>query len=123
MTGENDFNLILEKRFPNEFLELIDYVLLFKSIDELDFEKIVFNELNRFARILRDRKFDVFFEKSVIDYIREKIYGKGYGLKRIKKFIFKEVGKLLIDEILFKKIENSGKIKIYLDETIKYEFL
>ncbi|WP_210376991.1 hypothetical protein, partial [Borreliella valaisiana] len=50
MTGENDFNLILEKRFPNEFLELIDYVLLFKSIDELDFEKIVFNELNRFAR-------------------------------------------------------------------------
>nr|WP_267914926.1 ATP-dependent Clp protease ATP-binding subunit [Borreliella garinii] len=123
MTGENDFNLILEKRFPNEFLELIDYVLLFKSIDELDFEKIVFNELNRFARILRDRKFDVFFEKSVIDYIREKIYGKGYGLKSIKKFIFKEVGKLLIDEILFKKIENSGKIKIYLDETIKYEFL
>ncbi len=123
MTGENDFDLILEKRFPNEFLELIDYVLLFKFIDELDFEKIVFNELNRFARILRDRKFDVFFEKSVIDYIREKIYGKGYGLKSIKKFIFKEVGKLLIDEILFKKIENSGKIKIYLDETIKYEFL
>ncbi len=123
MTGENDFDLILEKRFPNEFLELIDYVLLFKSIDELDFEKIVFNELNRFARILRDRKFDVFFEKSVIDYIRGKIYGKGYGLKSIKKFIFKEVGKLLIDEILFKKIENSGKIKIYLDETIKYEFL
>ncbi|WP_215539306.1 AAA family ATPase [Borreliella bavariensis] len=123
MTGENDVNLILEKRFPNEFLELIDYVLLFKSIDELDFEKIVFNELNRFARILRDRKFDVFFEKSVIDYIQEKIYGKGYGLKSIKKFIFKEVGKLLIDEILFKKIENSGKIKIYLDETIKYEFL
>ncbi|WP_419264670.1 AAA family ATPase [Borreliella afzelii] len=124
MAGENDFDLILEKRFPNEFLELIDYVFVFKSIDELDFEKIIFNELNRFARMLRDRKFDVFFEKSVVDYIREKISGKGYGLKSVKKFIFKEVGKLLIDEILFKKIENSGKIKIYLDKTIiKYEFL
>ncbi|EEF84818.1 ATP-dependent Clp protease, subunit A [Borreliella spielmanii A14S] len=122
-TGGNDFNLILEKRFSNEFLELIDCMFVFKSIDELDFEKIIFNELNRFARILRDRKFDIFFEKSVVDYIREKIYGKGYGLKSVKKFIFKEVGKLLIDEILFKKIENSGKIKIYLDETIKYEFL
>ncbi|MBB6208076.1 AAA family ATPase [Borreliella lanei] len=123
MAGGNDFNLILEKRFPNEFLELIDHVFVFKSIDELDFEKIIFNELNCFARILRDRKFDVFFEKSVVDYIREKIYGKGYSLKSVKKFIFKELGKLLIDEILFKKIENSGKIKIYLDETIKYEFL
>ncbi|WP_172964864.1 AAA family ATPase [Borreliella turdi] len=124
MAGENDFNLILEKRFPNEFLELIDYVFLFKFIDELDFEKIIFNELNHFARILRDKKFDIFFEKSVVDYIREKVYGKGYGLRSVKKFIFKEVGKLLIDEILFKKIENSGKIKIYLDETIiKYEFL
>lgn len=122
-TDGNDFNLILEKRFSNEFLELIDCMFVFKSIDELDFEKIIFNELNRFARILRDRKFDIFFEKSVVDYIREKIYGKGYGLKSVKKFIFKEVGKLLIDEILFKKIENSGKIKIYLDETIKYEFL
>ncbi len=108
---------------PNEFLELIDHVFVFKSIDELDFEKIIFNELNYFARILRDRKFDVFFEKSVVDYIREKIYGKGYSLKSVRKFIFKELGKLLIDEILFKKIENSGKIKIYLDKTIKYEFL
>ncbi|WNY64006.1 AAA family ATPase [Borreliella americana] len=123
MAGVNDFNFILEKRLPNEFLELIDHVFVFKSIDELDFEKIIFNELNRFARILRDRKFDLFFEKSVVDYIREKIYGKGYSLKSVRKFIFKELGKLLIDEILFKKIENSGKIKIYLDETIKYEFL
>lgn len=123
MAGENDFNFILKKRLPNEFLELIDHVFVFKSIDELDFEKIIFNELNYFARILRDRKFDVFFEKSVVDYIREKIYGKGYSLKSVRKFIFKELGKLLIDEILFKKIENSGKIKIYLDETIKYEFL
>ncbi|PRQ98781.1 ATP-dependent Clp protease ATP-binding subunit [Borreliella burgdorferi] len=123
MTGENDFNFILKKRLPNEFLELIDHVFVFKSIDELDFEKIIFNELNYFARILRDRKFDVFFEKSVVDYIREKIYGKGYSLKSVRKFIFKELGKLLIDEILFKKIENSGKIKIYLDKTIKYEFL
>ncbi|MCD2321913.1 ATP-dependent Clp protease ATP-binding subunit [Borreliella burgdorferi] len=123
MAGENDFNFILKKRLPNEFLELIDHVFVFKSIDELDFEKIIFNELNYFARILIDRKFDVFFEKSVVDYIREKIYGKGYSLKSVRKFIFKELGKLLIDEILFKKIENSGKIKIYLDETIKYEFL
>ncbi|QFI14494.1 AAA family ATPase [Borrelia sp. CA_690] len=123
MTRENDSNLILKKRFPNEFLELIDHVFVFKPVDELDFEKIIFNELNRFASILRDRKFDVFFEKSVIDYIRGKVYGKGHGLKSVKKFIFKEVGKLLIDEILFKKIENSGKIRIYLDETIKYEFL
>ncbi|MCD2380159.1 ATP-dependent Clp protease ATP-binding subunit, partial [Borreliella burgdorferi] len=123
MAGENDFNFILKKRLPNEFLELIDHVFVFKSIDELDFEKIIFNELNYFARILRDRKFDVFFEKSVVDYIREKIYGKGYSLKSVRKFIFKELGKLLIDEILFKKIENSGKIKIYLDKTIKYEFL
>ncbi|EEH00556.1 ATP-dependent Clp protease, subunit A [Borreliella finlandensis] len=123
MAGENDFNFILKKRLPNEFLELIDHVFVFKSIDELDFEKIIFNELNYFGRILRDRKFDVFFEKSVVDYIREKIYGKGYSLKSVRKFIFKELGKLLIDEILFKKIENSGKIKIYLDETIKYEFL
>lgn len=123
MAGENDFNFILKKRLPNEFLELIDHVFVFKSIDELDFEKIIFNELNYFARILRDRKFDVFFEKSVVDYIREKIYGKGYSLKSVREFIFKELGKLLIDEILFKKIENSGKIKIYLDETIKYEFL
>ncbi|WKC76090.1 AAA family ATPase [Borreliella valaisiana] len=119
----NDVNFILKKRFPNEFLDLIDHVFVFKSIDELDFEKIILNELNCFAKILKDRKFDVFFEKSVVDYIREKIYGKGYGLKSVKKFIFKEVGKLLIDEILFKKIENFGKIKIYLDETIKYEFL
>lgn len=119
----NDVDFILKKRFPNEFLDLIDHVFVFKSIDELDFEKIILNELNRFAKILKDKKFDVFFEKSVVDYIREKIYGKGYGLKIIKKFIFKEVGKLLIDEILFKKIENFGKIKIYLDETIKYEFL
>ncbi|WNY64917.1 ATP-dependent Clp protease ATP-binding subunit [Borreliella carolinensis] len=123
MMGENDFNFILEKRFSNKFLELIDHVFVFKSIEELDFEKIIFNELDCFARILRDRKFDVFFEKSVVDYIREKIYGKGYSLEGVRKFIFKELGKLLIDEILFKKIENSGKIKIYLDETIKYEFL
>ncbi|WP_301409684.1 AAA family ATPase [Borreliella tanukii] len=123
MAEGNDFNFMLKKRFPNELLELIDHVFVFKSIDELDFEKIILNELNRFVKILRDRKFDVFFEKSVVDYIREKIYGKGYGLKSVKKFIFKEVGKLLIDEILFKKIENFGKIKIYLDETIKYEFL
>ncbi|MCD2411914.1 ATP-dependent Clp protease ATP-binding subunit, partial [Borreliella burgdorferi] len=31
MAGENDFNFILKKRLPNEFLELIDHVFVFKS--------------------------------------------------------------------------------------------
>ncbi|AHH13867.1 ATP-dependent Clp protease ATP-binding subunit [Borrelia nietonii YOR] len=114
---------LLEKRFSSQFLDLVDHIFFFRPVGESDFEKVIIEEMNNFVKILKTEKVDVFFEENIVDYFQNKTYGSGLGIKSVRKIVVKEIGSLLINDMISKKFKESDKIRVYLDETMKYELL
>ncbi|AHH08336.1 ATP-dependent clp protease ATP-binding subunit clpA [Borrelia anserina BA2] len=114
---------LLEKRFSSQFLDLIDHIFFFKPVCESDLEKVIIEEMNNFVKVLKNEKVDIFFEKNIIDYFRNKTYRDGLGIKSVRKLVVKEVGSLLVSDMILKKFKEDDKIRVYLDGTMKYELL
>ncbi|QMU99607.1 AAA family ATPase [Borrelia sp. A-FGy1] len=114
---------MLEKRFSSQFLDLIDHIFAFRPVDEGDFEKVIKKEINNFIKILKEKDIDIFFEEDIVAYFKSKTYGSGFGIKSAGKIIIREIGSLLINEMIFKKIKKNNKIRIYLEGIMKYELL
>ena len=115
---------LLEKRFSSRFLDLVDHIFFFRPVDESDFEKAIIEEMNNFVRILKAENIYVCFEKCVIHYLRDKTYKSGFGIKSVHKIVVKEIGSLLINDLILNKFKDNDKVRVYLlDKTIKYELL
>ncbi|AYE36737.1 ATP-dependent Clp protease ATP-binding subunit [Borrelia turcica IST7] len=114
---------LLEKRFSSLVLDLVDHIFFFRPLDEGDFEKVIKKEINNFIRILKEKAIEVFFEEDIIDYLKGKTYESGFGIKGVRKIIIKEIGSLLINEMIVKKIKKNDKIRVYLEGKMKYELL
>ncbi|WP_445435946.1 AAA family ATPase [Candidatus Borreliella tachyglossi] len=118
-----DSRSLIENRFSPQFLDLVDHVFFFRPVSESDFEKVILKEINSVAKILRNEKVDVFFEENILDYFKSKTYRSGFGIKSVGKIVVKEIGSLLVNEMIFKKNNENTKIRIYVEDTIKYELL
>ena len=96
---------LLEKRFSSLVLDLVDHIFSFRPLDEGDFEKVIKKEINNFIRILKEKEIEVFFEEDIVDYLKSKTYESGFGIKSVRKIIIKEIGSLLINEMIVKKLK------------------
>ncbi|BCR21800.1 hypothetical protein BKFM_00366 [Borrelia sp. HM] len=115
---------LLEKRFSSRFLDLVDHIFFFRPVDESDFEKAIIEEMNNFVKILKAENIFVCFEECVIHYLRDKTYKSGLGIKSVHKVVVKEIGSLLINDLILKRFKDNDKVRVYLlDKTIKYELL
>lgn len=69
---------------------------------EDDFEKVIIEEMNSFIKILKNEKVDVFFEENIVDYFQNKTYRSGLGIKSVRKIVLKEIGGLLVNDMISK---------------------
>ncbi|BCR20974.1 AAA family ATPase [Borrelia miyamotoi] len=119
-----DSRNLLEKRFSSRFLDLVDHIFFFRPLDGSDFKRAIIEEMNNFVKILKAEKIYVCFDESVINYLKDKTYKSGgFGIKGVRKVVVKEIGSLLINDMILKRFKENDKVRVYLDETIKYELL
>ncbi|AGT27357.1 AAA family ATPase [Borrelia miyamotoi] len=114
---------LLEKRFSSRFLDLVDHIFFFRPLDGSDFKRAIIEEMNNFVKILKAEKVYVCFEESVINYLKDKTYKSGFGIKGVRKVVVKEIGSLLVNDMILKRFKENDKVRVYLDKTIKYELL
>ncbi|AHH05048.1 ATP-dependent Clp protease ATP-binding subunit ClpA [Borrelia miyamotoi] len=114
---------LLEKRFSSRFLDLVDHIFFFRPLDGSDFKRAIIEEMNNFVKILKAEKVYVCFEESVINYLKDKTYKSGFGIKGVRKVVVKEIGSLLVNDMILKRFKENDKVRVYLDETIQYELL
>ncbi|ASQ29160.1 Clp protease ClpA [Borrelia miyamotoi] len=114
---------LLEKRFSSRFLDLVDHIFFFRPLDGSDFKRAIIEEMNNFVKILKAEKVYVCFEESVINYLKDKAYESGFGIKGVRKVVVREIGSLLVNDMILKRFKENDKVRVYLDKTIKYELL
>jgi ATP-dependent Clp protease ATP-binding subunit ClpC len=112
----------LKQHFNPEFLNRVDDIISFNSLDKDVIKQIIGIELNKLVVRLKDKNFKISFDKTIIERISELNTQEDYGARPIKRIIQNLCEDFLSDSILkgdIKENENitlkfkDGEIKIF----------
>ena len=103
----------LKQQFNPEFLNRIDDVILFNSLDEVALKQIINVELNKLKNRLTEKGYNINFDSSVEQRIYELNQQEEYGARPIKRIIQNLCEDFLSEEIL------KGTIKENLSVILK----
>ena len=90
----------LKQQFNPEFLNRIDDIVLFNSLNEESLKKIIDIEIGKLNSRLVDKNYIVTFDKTVIDKIFELNTQEEYGARPLKRIIQNLCEDFLSEEIL-----------------------
>jgi len=108
--------------FSPEFLNRIDDTIVFNSLSPEDIKKITEIELKKLVDRLKDMKYTITYDNTLIDYLAKVGFDESYGARPLKRAIQDKVEDLLSEEVLTgKMIENKTYTIKVVDEIIKLE--
>ena len=102
----------LKARFKPEFLNRVDEIITFNSLNEESVKSIVRLELEKMNKKLEDRLITLKYDDNLMDYVLKNAYDPNYGARPIKRFIQKELETSLSKLILKENINSNCNILI-----------
>jgi ATP-dependent Clp protease ATP-binding subunit ClpC len=108
----------MKKFFSPEFINRIDDTIVFNSLTPEDIKKITVIELAKLGKRLKDMKYTLNFDDTLVDYLAKIGFDEMYGARPLKRAIQDKVEDLLSEEVLTGKMVE-GKtytIKVENDE-------
>lgn len=116
----------LKKAFAPEFLNRIDDVVIFNSLDRDDIHKIIDIELDKLYARIGVIGYTLVLSDSAKDYIADKGFDKDFGARPLNRAIQKYIEDALAEEIITAHLQEGDKIYMDLDKendklTIKIE--
>ncbi len=105
----------LKKAFSPEFLNRVDEIVVFNSLNKEDLKKIIEIEINLLLKRTKEIGYNISISKKAIDFICEKGFDKKYGARPLKRAIQKYVEDLLAEEIVKTQLSLGDTIKIDWD--------
>ena len=109
----------LKQQFNPEFLNRIDDIVLFNSLNEDVLKKIINIEVSKLTNRLKDKNYKINFDKTVITKIFDLNSQEEYGARPIKRIIQNLCEDFLSEEILKGNIlENQQYTLKYKDEKL-----
>ena len=106
----------LKKTFAPEFLNRIDDVIVFNSLEKHDIDKIIDIEMEKLILRIKDLGYTFTISEKAKDFIAEKGFDKQFGARPLKRAIQKYVEDALAEEIITSKIHEGDEIFMDLDE-------
>jgi ATP-dependent Clp protease ATP-binding subunit ClpC len=104
--------------FSPEFLNRIDDTIVFNSLTPEDIKKITDIELKKLVTRLKDMKYEISYDDTLVEYLAKVGFDELYGARPLKRAIQDKVEDLLSEEVLTgKMIEGkSYNIKVESEE-------
>lgn len=106
----------LKRSFAPEFLNRIDDVIVFNSLERNDIHKIIDVELKKLFMRINEMGYQLELTEKAHDFIAEKGWDEQYGARPLKRAIQKYVEDVLAEEIIRTKINVGEKIIIDYDD-------
>ncbi|CDF80055.1 ATP-dependent Clp protease, ATP-binding subunit ClpC [Formosa agariphila KMM 3901] len=106
----------LKKAFAPEFLNRIDDVIVFNTLEKSDLNEIIKIELDKLLLRIKDLGYDLKLSDKATSFIADKGYDKQYGARPLKRAIQKYIEDALAEEIITAKIQEGDIILMDLDE-------
>ena len=100
----------LKKTFAPEFLNRIDDVITFNSLEREEITKIISLELDKLKNRVKDLEFELELTDSALDLIVENGFDPQYGARPLKRAIQRYVEDVLTEEIITNNPEKGSKL-------------
>ncbi len=112
----------LKKAFAPEFLNRIDDVIMFNSLNREDIHKIIDIELKKLFGRVHDLGYEIELTERAKDYIADKGYDRNYGARPLKRAIQKYLEDPLAEEIIKANVTEGDTLLVdYENDEIKIE--
>ena len=105
----------MKHRFKPEFLNRIDYIIIFKSLGKDSVKNIIKLILEDINRKLKEQFIKVEFTDNALDFIVNEAYDPAYGARPLKRFVQKDIETNLSKMILSNEIPENSTILIDSD--------
>jgi len=106
----------LKKTFAPEFLNRIDDVIVFNSLEKEDIDKIIEIELSKLYARIADLGYTLTLSDTAKAFIADKGFDKQFGARPLKRAIQKYVEDALAEEIITAKINSGDEIHMDIEE-------
>jgi ATP-dependent Clp protease ATP-binding subunit ClpC len=101
--------------FSPEFLNRIDDIITFNSLNNEDIKKIAEIEINKLFTRLKDMNYKINYDESVVDFISKVGYDDTYGARPLKRAIQDKIEDLISEEVLKGTIKENSNYKVIAD--------
>jgi ATP-dependent Clp protease ATP-binding subunit ClpC len=110
----------LSKFFAPEFLNRIDDVIIFNSLEKRHIDVITKLEVDRLLKRVSEKKYNFTYEQDLIDYISKVGFDETFGARPIKRAIQDKIEDLISEKILMMEIEENKDyiLKVENDEVL-----
>ena len=116
---ENSHELVmneLRQTFKPEFINRIDEIIVFKSLDKNVIYEILDKIIKDIEKRLSDKQIKIVLTDKAKNYIVENSYDSRYGARPIKRFVTKTVENLIANEIINNDVNYNSTITIDANE-------
>ena len=110
----------LSKFFAPEFLNRIDDVVIFNSLEKKHIDVITKLEIDRLLKRVLDKHYNFTYDQDLIDYISKVGFDETFGARPIKRAIQDKIEDLISEKILMMEIEENKDyvLKVDNDEVV-----
>jgi len=106
----------LKKSFAPEFLNRIDDVIVFNTLEKEDIHAIIDIELEKLLDRIDGLGYELILSDKAKDYIADKGFDRQYGARPLKRAIQKYIEDALAEKIVNAKLKENDSIFMDLDE-------
>lgn len=113
----------VKKVFTPEFINRLDAIVNFQNLDETIILRVVGKFVEELQLQLQKKSVELQVSQDVLRWLMKKGYDKIYGARPLARTIDEHLKKALVDELLFGKLVNGGRVHVKLEsEVLKFEF-
>ncbi|SHF22319.1 ATP-dependent Clp protease ATP-binding subunit ClpC [Ruegeria intermedia] len=121
-----DLMEVLRSHFRPEFINRIDEIIVFHSLNQSEIRQIVELQLNRVARTALGQGIELDYDESVLDHFAAVGFRPEFGARELRRLIRSELETELAREMLSGRIEDGDKVRVAWsadDQKITFEKL
>ena len=108
----------LRQTFKPEFINRIDEIIVFKSLDKNVIYEILDKIIKDIEKRLSDKQLKIVLTDKAKNYIVENSYDSRYGARPIKRFVTKTVENLIANEIINNEVKFNSTITIDVNQDL-----
>lgn len=113
----------IKKVFAPEFINRLDSIVHFKELDHQIILQVTRKFIDELKIQLQKKQVDLQVSEEVVVWLKERGYDKIYGARPLGRTVDEHLKKPLVDELLFGKISNGGKVRVSLkQQALSFEF-
>jgi ATP-dependent Clp protease ATP-binding subunit ClpC len=109
----------LRQKFPPEFLNRLNEIITFNSLNEDAIKTIIKLELDKLGNRITEAGHKFIWNENVIEYVFKDAYEPEYGARPIERAIQRLIEDPMSEELLKNEVKDGSTISVSYDETDK----